>query len=227
MKTQTDVRMFPLIAAILLSVQFGSVAAETNGIALKQLVQRCLPGARLVPEAPAKPRMVVAASGDALDLMTALRENPEPRKGAGYWLTPTMKYLGRQRIAVTNTDDAAAVIQLLQGLTRGPAFAKENLYRAGAVEGGWVVEVEHDSVKYPEKVPAMPPYELLVDAGQRVTQVRERCYTFLGNPVIYDQTVRTVYEREVKLNGGVNYEKTLEKELAKEWEKEKAQKAIR
>jgi hypothetical protein len=227
MKTQIDVRVFPLIAAILFSTQFGSVAAETNGIELKPLVKRCLPGARFVPAAPAKSRMVVAASGDSLDLMTALRENAEPRKGAGYWLTPTMKYLGRQGMAVTNANDAVAVIQLLQGLTRGFPFVNQNTYRASAVAGGWVVEVEHDSVKYPEKVPAMPPYELLVDAGQRVTQVRERCYTFLGNPVIYDQTVRTVYEREVKLNGGFNFEKTVEKELAKEWEKEKAQKMIK
>ena len=215
------------MAAILLCAQFRSVAAETNGIELKSLVQRCLPGARFVPAASAKPRTVIAVSGDSLDIMTALRENPEPRKGAGYWLTPTMKFLGRQGIAVTNTNDAAAVIQLLHGLTRGPAFVNQNTYRAGAVAGGWVVEVEHDFVKYPEKIPAMPPYELLVDAGQHVTQVRERCYPFLGSPAVYDQTVRAVYEREVKRNGGNDYEKTVEKELAKEWEREKAQKTAR
>jgi hypothetical protein len=227
MKIQTYVRKFPLLAAILLCAQFRSVAAETNGIELKSLVQRCLPGAHYIPAASAKPRTVVAASGDSVDLMTALRENAEPRKGAGYWLTPTMKFLARQGIAVTNTNDAAAVIQLLQALTRGPDFVNQNNYRAIAVAGGWVVEVEHDFVKYPEKIPAMPPYELLADAAQHVTQIRERCYPFLGSPVIYDQTVRTVYEREAKLNGGNNFEKTVEMELAKEWEREKAQKTIK
>ncbi len=154
-----------LIAAVLLSAQSWSVAAGTDAIELNKLLQQCLPGARLIPDAPAKPRAVMSASGDALDLMTALRENPQPRKGAGYWLTPTMRYLSRQRMGATTTNEAAGVIQLLQALTRGPGFVKQNIYRARAVDGGWVVEVEHDSAKNPEKVPAMPPYEVLLDAG--------------------------------------------------------------
>jgi hypothetical protein len=191
---------------------------------LRQLVQQCLPGARLLPDAPAAPRTLISASGDTLDLMSALLENPEPKKGAGYWSTPTMKFLSRQHIAIASTNSAAGVIQLFHELTRGPSFVKQNIYHASAVDGGWVVEMEHDSAKNPEKAPALPPYELLVDASQRVVQVRERCYRFAGSPAVYDRTVRAVYDREMKLNGGINYQEMVEKELAKEWENEKAQK---
>jgi hypothetical protein len=83
------------------------------------------------------------------------------------------------------------------------------------VDGGWVVEVEPDSAKDPENLPAAPPYELLVDAARRVSQVRERCYHFAGSPAVYVRTVRAVYEREMKLNGGINYEAMVEQELAK------------
>ncbi len=60
-----------------------------------------------------------------------------------------------------------------------------------------------------------------------MVQIRERCYAYLGSPAVYDHTVRTVYEREMKLNGGINYQAMVEKELAREWEKEKAQKLIK
>jgi len=223
MKIQTNMRSLALIAVISLSALFRSVAGGTSGVELRQLVQQCLPGARLLPDAPAAPRTLISASGDTLDLMSALLENPEPKKGAGYWSTPTMKFFSRQHIAIATTNGAAGVIQLFHELTRGHSFVKQNIYRASAVDGGWVVEVEHDSLKYPEKATTVPPYELLVDASQRVTQVRERCYPFAGSPAVYDRTVRTVYNREVKLNGGINYEEMVEKELAKEREKEKAE----
>ena len=134
-----------------------------------------------------------------------------------------MKFLSRQRIVIATTNSAANVIQLFHELTRGPSFVKQRAYRASAVEGGWVVEVEHDSAKYPENAAATPPYELLVDASRHVTQVRERCYPFAGSPAVYDRTVRAVYDREMKLNGGINYEEMVVKDLAKEWEREKAE----
>jgi hypothetical protein len=218
--------MLLLITAILLSTPVGSVAAGTNGIELKQLVQQYLPGARLQPDAPAKPRALISASGGALDLPTALRENPQPRKKAGYWVTPTMTFLSRQHMAAATTNDAQGVIQLLHALTRGPSSVKQIIYRASAVDGGWVVEVEPASAKNPEKIPAMTPYELLVDAGRRVAQIRQRCYAYAGSPAVYELTVRTVYEREIKLNGGINFQAMVEKELAKEWEKEKEQKML-
>jgi len=72
----------------------------------------------------------------------------------------------------------------------------------------------------------MTPYELLVDAGRRVAQIRQRCYAYAGSPAVYELTVRAVYEREIKLNGGINFQAMVEKELAKEWEKEKEQKML-
>ena len=213
-----------VIAAMLLAIPFQSAAGATNGIELKQLVRQYLPGCALQPATAAKPRALVSATGETLGLMSAARENSQPRKGAGYWLTPTMAFLSKQRIAVASAPDAAGVIQLLHVIWRGPDFVKERIYNAIPCDGGWVVEVGHDSVKYPGVVPAMPPYELLVDDSGHVAQIRERCYPFRGSARVYGDTVRTVYEREIKLNGGVNYPQEVVKELAKEWEKEKAQK---
>jgi len=227
MKNQVDLKVLSLIAAILLSAKFQSVAADTDGNDFRQLVQRCLPGTKVLPDAPSKPLALTSASGDSLDLMIALRENPEPRKGAGYWSTPTMRYLARQQMTVTNTNQAQDVIHLLEAITRGAGIARENTYRARAVDGGWVVEVSHDLAKNRGDSEAPPPYELLAGASHRVTQIRERCYPFPGSPSVYEQTVRTVYEREIKLNGAVNYEVAVRQELAKEWEKEKAQKMIK
>jgi hypothetical protein len=134
-----------------------------------------------------------------------------------------MRYLSRQRPAAATGEEAARVVQLLHALTRGPGFVKQNIYRASAVEGGWVVAVENDSGTNPVKAPSMSPYELLVDAGGHVTQIRQRCYIYLGSPAIYDRTIRLVYEREMKLNGAINYPAALEKELTQAWEKEKEQ----
>jgi len=199
----------------------------TNGIDLKQLAGQYLPGCSFKPPAAQKPRELVTATGETLDLLAALRENPEPRKGAGYWLTPTMAFLGRQQIVAGTSNDAAGVIQLLHVICHGPDFVKQRIYRALPFEGGWVVEANPQATNRPGKVTALPPYELLVDAGQRVVQIRERCYPYSGSARVYDNTVRSVYEREMKLNGGRNYPAALEKELAKAWEAEKAQKAIK
>jgi hypothetical protein len=210
-----------LAAAMLLAIPFRSVAAATNESELKQLVKQYLPGCALQPGA--KPRTLVSASGETLDLMTAGRENVQPRKGAGYWLTPTMTFLSKQQMPAGSAEEAAAVIKLLHVIEHGPSFVKQKIYFPVSVDGGWVVEVGHDSAKYPGVVPALPPYELLVDAGRHVSQIRERCYPYSVSPRIYGNTVRAVYEREMKLNGGINYSQVVLKELAKAAEAEKAQ----
>jgi hypothetical protein len=213
-----------VIAVMFLAIPFRSAAGATNGIELKQLVKQFLPGCAFEPATAAKPRALVSATGETLGLMSAARENAEPRKGAGYWLTPTMAFLSKQRIAVGSASDAAGVVQLLHVIWRGPAFVKERIYNAIPFDGGWAVEVSQDSVKYPGVVPAMPPYELLVDASGHLAQIRERCYPYIGSARVYGDTVRSVYEREIKRNGGVNYPQEVVKELAKAWAKEKAQK---
>jgi hypothetical protein len=200
----------------------------TNGIDLKQLAGQCLPGCKFLPATATKPRELISATGETLDLLAAARENPEPRKGAGYWQTPTMAFLGKQHIEVATNNDAAGVIQLLHVIWRGADFVKQKTYNALPFDGGWVVEViNHGATNRPGNATALPPYELLVDAGQHVVQIRERCYPYLGSARVYDNTVRSVYEREMKLNGGRNYLAVLEMELAKAWEMEKAQKAVK
>jgi len=213
-----------LAAAVLLAIPMRSEAGATNGPELKQLVKQYLPGCALKPEKAARPRTLVSAAGEQVDLLAALRENPEPKKKkAGYWLTPTMTFLSKQRISVGTANDAAAVIQLLHVITRGAEFVQEGTYSAIPIEGGWVVEAARESAKSPA---ADPPYELLVDASQHVTQIRERCYAYRGSARVYEDTVQAVYEREMKRNGGINYPQEVVKELAKAWEKEKAQKTM-
>ncbi len=211
-----------LAAALLLAFPLRSAPGATNGIELKQLVKQYLPGCALKPEKAARPRTLVSAAGDQVDLLAALREDPEPKKKkAGYWLTPTMTFLSKQRISLATTNDAVGVIQLFLMLTRGAEFVNEGTYNAIPFEGGWVVEAGRESAKSPV---AVPPYELLVDASQHVTQIRQRCYAFNGSARVYEDTVQAVYEREMKRNGGINYPQEVVKELAKAWEKEKAQK---
>jgi len=119
------------------------------------------------------------------------------------------------------------VIQLLHVICHNPAFVNQRLYLASPFEGGWVVEVGQELTNSAGIVPVMPPYELLLDDSQRVTQIRERCYPYVGSARVYGNTLRSVYEREVKLNGGGNFQKVIEKELAQAWEAEKAQKPIK
>jgi hypothetical protein len=197
--------------------------AGTNRVELKQLIGLCLPGARLLPEPPARAQSLLCGSNDLLNLMTALRENPEPRKGAGYWSTPTMRYLSRQKITADSPERAVAVVKLLHALTRGTEFVNLNNYQAGAVEGGWVVEVVRISSS--GKPSGRPPYELVTDESQRVTELRERCYDYPGSRGVYEETVRRVYEEEIKRNDAADYEEALKKELAREWQAEKGRQA--
>jgi len=213
-----------LVAAIFLPFQFHCAAGTTNAADLRQLVQQYLPGCTLKPDGAAQPRTLVSASGETLDLLAAARENAEPRKVTGYWFTPNMAFLSRRRIEVDAgaTNGAAGVVQLLHAISRGTNFVKQNSYRAFPVEGGWLVEVDRNPTNQPA-LPAMPPYELLSDDGRHIVQIRERSFPYSGSPRVYGNTVRSVYEREMKVNGGANYQATVEKELAKAWETEKPQ----
>lgn len=168
--------------ALLLAGSFTSPAASTNELELAQLVSRYLPGSKLQPAPPAKPLALIAPSGDGLVLANAARENAETKKGLGYWVTPTMAFLGRQRIAVGTPDDADGVIKLLHVLWRNPEFVKQKIYNAVPAEGGWIVEVgrvvTNQATQSSAVVQAMQPYELVTDATGHVTEIRERAYPY-------------------------------------------------
>jgi hypothetical protein len=226
------IRIVLLAGAMLLAVQFRLAAAATNGVELRQWVRQYLPDCKLQPESAAKPRTLVSPTGQVLDLTAATRENPQLRKGSEYWKTTlTMDFLSRQRIAAGTTNDAIGVIKLLHVIWRGPDFVKQRMYEALPFEGGWVVEAGPGAAN-PTNRPGnvalpMQPYELLLDDSQRVVRIQQRSYPYRGSARVYADTVRTVYEREMRLNGGVNYPQMIEKELAKAWELEKAQKTAR
>ena len=221
-------RMIASLAAAALAVQLQASAAETNAVQLQDLAQTYLPGDPWQPNPPAKPETLVAASGDKLSLQAAAHEAPDPRKGAPYWVTPTMNFLSRQSILVSNAQDAEGVVQLLQALTHGAGYAGRQSYSALQVEGGWVVAASSNPGKPGEKSAAAPPYELLVDAANHLTQIRERSYPYLGSPKVYDHTVRTAYAQQAQLNRqAANYEAAILRELAAAYEKEKAAKAAK
>jgi hypothetical protein len=71
----------------------------------------------------------------------------------------------------------------------------------------------------------MQPYELVLDATQHVVEIRERAYPYSGSAANYGGILRSVYEREMHLNGAANYAKAVEEELARATERERLQKA--
>ena len=115
------------------------------------------------------------------------------------------------------------MIQLWHAFWRGPVFVQQKLYEARPFPGGWVVHVDHNFTEYPGNIQYIKPYELLVNGNHRLTQLRERCYQYLGSEAVYTNTVVSVYEREKKIRGGINYPEVLEKELQKAWKRENEQ----
>ncbi len=127
MKNRKPVAAFILVAAIL-PEGLGRVAAETtNTIALESLVRQYLPGCQFRLDGAGKAEALIAPTGEALDLTAAARENPEPKEALGYWYSPTMEFLSRQKITVATPQDAAGVMKLLHALWRGPDFVKQKL----------------------------------------------------------------------------------------------------
>jgi hypothetical protein len=173
-----------------------------------------------------KPQAIVSGTGESLDLAQAARENPEPSNNvAGYWFSPSMNFLSRQNIKVTTPQQAVGTVRLLHAIWRGPDFVKEKIYNARPIDGGWLVDVDHDFTNYPGNVFVIHPYELLLDSGHNVVQFRERCYDYVGSARVYTNTIISVYEREVKVDGGRNYPEKLFEELRKSWTREKEQMA--
>jgi hypothetical protein len=138
----------------------------------------------------------------------------------GYWLSPTMTFLGRQRPKVTTSEEAVGIVQLLHALTRGPTFVGQKSYAARAIAGGWIVQVEHQFSNRPESVMAISPYELLVNESGRVRQFRQRSYAYLGSATVYTNTLVSVYERELKRDGGRSFPEALFPALRTAWETE-------
>ncbi len=201
-----------------------SEAAVTNDFSVGHLAHVYVPQCVIATNHAGTPKALVSPSGEVLDLLAAARENPMPSNNvAGYWFSPTMDFLSRQKVQVASPGQAVAVVQLLHAIWRGPDFVREKIYRARRIDLGWLIEVEHDFTNYPGNVFSIPPYELLVDTRHTVLQMRQRCYDYPGSVKVYTNTVSSVYEREIKANRGLNYPEALFKELREAWEREKKQ----
>jgi hypothetical protein len=230
MKTKqiTSVLAFTLVTAAILAVHSQLFAETTNDFSVERLVSLSIPSCRLQMDDLGKPHAIVSAAGEVLNLTTAAQETPAPTNSViGYWFSSSMNFLSRQNIKVTTHEQAEATIQLLHAIWRSPDFVKQKIYHAHPIDVGWLVEVEHDFTNYPGNVRVIHPYELLVDGGHNVVQLRERCYSYPGSALVYTNTVISVYEREIKLDGGRNYPEELFKELRNAWARENEQRATK
>jgi hypothetical protein len=199
-------------------------ADTTNQFGLQSLISKHLPNAHLRLDDAGNPKTLVSSSGDSLNLAAAFHETPQPTNTVvGYWFSPTMDFLSRQRMKAATPEEAVDIIQFLHVIWRGPEMARQKLYNARPIDAGWLVTVDHDFTNFPASVQAIMPYELLVDNARNVVQLRQRCYHYPGNSVVYTNTVISVYNREIKINHGLNYPEALEKELRNAWKKEQRQ----
>ena len=212
-----------LVTASLLLTVAHSTADTTNDFTLETLVSKYLPACH-VQSNDTKLKILRSDAGETLDLTAARQENPEPRSDvAGYWYSSAMNFLGKQKINVARPDQAMGVIQLLHTISFSSNFVTQKLYSVRRFQGGWVVEADHDFTNYPGNIQQIHPYELLVDSEGKLTQLRQRCYHYLGAATVYSNTVISVYQREIKINGGRNYPEALEQELRTAWANEKTQ----
>jgi hypothetical protein len=211
-----------LLAAAFLVTAAESPAGASNELALEVLISKYLPACHLELANDGDRKILKSESGEFLDLTVAAHENPNPRDDViGYWYSPAMDFLGRQKIKAATADHAAGAVQLLHAIAQGPKFVQQKLYKAHQIPGGWIVEVDHDFTNYPSSVQEINPYELLIDSENRVSQFCQRCYAYCGSPKVYTNTVISVYQRELKRDGGRNYPERLYEELQSAWEREK------
>ena len=70
-------------------------------------------------------------------------------------------------------------------------------------------------------------WQLPFDPSQTENMQNRKPVWNRGNASVYSNTVVSVYEREMKLNRGLNYPEVLEKELSNACENEKAQVTIK
>lgn len=217
-------RFLVALCVLLLSVSSAWSEKEAEVGDLRLLVKRCLPGCK-VQIKEGEVTALQPTKGDPLTLKVASKDHPMPKKDVyGYWFSPAMTFLAEQMPKVKNPKEAVAVVQLLHSLSQGQAFVQEKLYEAKAIKGGWIVIVDHDFAKKRTSVQQLPPYELLLGEDEKVTRFTQRSWQYLGSAKVYSETIRTVYEREVKRNGGLNYTEVLERELREAWGREKNQK---
>lgn len=191
--------------------------AFTGEIDLRELVATLLPNHRLRLDDQDAPTALVSPESGELKIPAGGDVEGGP---IGYWVSPAMTFLSDARTDVSDAAAAARLIQLLHALCKGPDFVRQKIYRPRAIDNGWLVEVDHDFENFPGMIPFIHPYEILVDEDNRVTSLRQRSNVYLGNAEVYVDTITTVYEREVRVNGGRNYPEVLDEELKQAWARE-------
>lgn len=210
-----------ILVAVLVAGGVRMGAAGTNQLDVRVLAQRLVPGCTQRLDGTGRLEALVSPRGPVLELATAAKDHPSPTNTqVGYWLTPTMDFLGGEAPVAKTPRAAVEVVQLMHLLWRGPGFVGQKRYGARPIEGGWVVEVDHDFDRVPAMVMAVAPYELLVDRAGKVVRFRQRSYHYLGSATVYTNTVMSVYEREIRRDGGRGYPEKLFRELDRAWEQE-------
>ena len=194
----------------------GDAATTSGEVDVRELVAQLLPDHRLRFDGQGTPVALVSPDSEELKLPAA------PDVGiaeTGYWTNPAMAFLSEAGPRVSGSVETAQLIQLLHALCHGEHFVRQKIYKPRAIESGWLVEVDHDFENFMGMIPFIHPYEILVD-DNRVTSLRQRSNIYPGSAKVYVDTITTVYEREVQVNGGINYPEVLEEELKSAWARE-------
>jgi hypothetical protein len=193
---------------------------------LNQLVTNQLPDCyfRTTAGCSANFYSLVNSGGNSVSVLAAHPEMPQPVTNAiGYWDSPIMNFLARQKIKTATADDAIHSVQLYLSLWQGTDYTRQKLCHARRFDDRWVVEVEHDFTNFPGQILAITPFELQVNVDSRIIQFRERCYDYLGSAAVYTNTLTTAYQREVKIRNGLGYPEAADRELRAAWKNEQEQ----
>ena len=112
------------------------------------------------------------------------------RTEPGYSESPAMNLLAKTSLKIDSDLMAAKMIAALHTITGGTKMVQEKKYRAHAVDGGWLVRVEHDFTTAAKMVRRISPYEIELDPKGRAVQIRQRTHDYLSILHTYRDTIR-------------------------------------
>ncbi len=177
----------------------------------ERLALSLIPGLKLRHDDKGKLLSVTIPDGRSPDLKT-FRHSP-PSK-SGYWQSPAMKVVAKASPNIDSKSAAEKVIAALHTITSGSSMVHQKKYRAHSVDRAWIVRTGHDFDRFPAMVQYIHPYEIEVDANDRIVQIQQRYHHYLGSPRIYRDTIsRTRKLQDSVPNGRRHYHDVLKEEF--------------
>jgi hypothetical protein len=116
-----------LLAAFVVAAGAQSHAGTSNDLALEILVSRYLPACHIELGDGGNRKILRSEPGEILDLAVAGHENPNPREEViGYWYSPAMDFLGRQKIKAVTANQAISAVQFLHAIARAQSLCNRS-----------------------------------------------------------------------------------------------------